>query len=113
MPELCARLDAEFADPTHPSVYAAIDIPVLLLSGTRTRASTHRIAQLLARTLPRAEWHTVDGAGIDSHPEAVEREIEAFLARHQWHRDPEPTGFFALPAFAYRQRGTGHGQWKS
>ncbi|MGH8567908.1 MAG: alpha/beta fold hydrolase [Gammaproteobacteria bacterium] len=57
MPELCARLDATLADPTHPSVYAALDIPVLLLSGTRTRASTGRIAELLARTLPRAERH--------------------------------------------------------
>ncbi|MGH8576987.1 MAG: alpha/beta fold hydrolase [Gammaproteobacteria bacterium] len=114
MPELCARLDATLADPTHLSVYAAIDIPVLLLSGTRTRASTGHIAQLLARTLPRAEWHTVDGAGlrgIDSHPEAIEREIADFLARHRasWYRDPEPTGFVALPAFAYRHRGTGHG----
>ncbi len=113
MPELCARLDATLADPTHSSVYAAIDVPVLLLSGTRTPASTGRIAQLLARTLPRAEWHTVDGAGqrgIDSHPEAVDREIQDFLARHQasWHRDPDPTAF-ELPAFAYRHRGTGHG----
>ncbi|MGQ0595055.1 MAG: alpha/beta fold hydrolase [Gammaproteobacteria bacterium] len=114
MPELCARLEAELADPMPPSGYAAIDLPVLLLCGTRTRASTGRITELLARTLPRAEWHEVDGVGlrgIDSHPEAVEREIEGFLARHQTsgYRDPEPTGFFALPAFAYRQRGTGLG----
>ncbi|MGH8566532.1 MAG: alpha/beta fold hydrolase, partial [Gammaproteobacteria bacterium] len=83
-------------------------------SGTRTRASTGRIAELLARTLPRADWHKVDGAGlrgIDSHPEAIDREIADFLARQRasWHRDPEPTGFFEVPAFAYRQRGTGHG----
>ncbi|MGQ0591629.1 MAG: alpha/beta fold hydrolase [Gammaproteobacteria bacterium] len=90
MPELCARLDAALADPMPPSGYAGIDVPVLLLSSARSRVSAARIAQRLAR----AEWHKVDGAGlegIDSHPEAVEREIEDFLARHQasWYRDKD------------------------
>ena len=113
MPALCAQLVAQFADPTPASAYAGIDVPVLLLSGTRTRASTGRIAQLLARTLPHAEWPQIDGVGHGpgAHPEEVDREIEDFLARHPLvsYRDPEPTGFFALPAFAYRHRGTGHG----
>ena len=111
MPELCARLDAALADPMPPSGYAGIDVPVLLLTSARSLVSAARSTQLLARTLPRAEWHRIGGAGlrgIDSHPEAVEREIEDFLTRHHgsWYRDPEPTAFFALPAFACRHRGT-------
>jgi len=107
MPALCAQLVAQFADPTPASAYAGIDVPVLLLSATRPRASTRRIAQLLARTLPRAEWRTVDGAchmGLGSHPEAVDREIEDFLARHPLisYRDPEPTAVFAPMVSARR-----------
>ena len=106
MPELWARLDAALSDPTPLSVYAGIDVPVMLLTSAWGLVSAARIAQLLARTLARAEWHKVDGAGlggIDSHPQAVEPEIEDFLARkHQvsWYRDPEPAAAFALPAFA-------------
>ncbi|MGH8591065.1 MAG: alpha/beta fold hydrolase [Gammaproteobacteria bacterium] len=82
----------------------------MFLTGARTRASTQRIVQVLARTLPRAEWRTVDGAGhmdFDSHPEEVDREIEAFLARNHgsWHRDPEPTAAFGLPVLAHRRGG--------
>ena len=106
MPALCAQLDAQLADPTPASAYAGIDVPVLLLSGARPRACTRRIAQLLARTLPRAEWRQLDGVGHGpgAHPEAVDREIERFLAQHQatWHRDPEPTVVFGRPVFRYR-----------
>ncbi len=104
MPELCARLEAALSDRMPPAAYAGINVPVLLLTGARSRVSAARIAQLLARTLPRAEWRKVDGAGLGAHPEAVEREIEAFLARHpaSWYRDPEPTVVFGQPVFRYR-----------
>ena len=109
MPALCAQLDAELSDPTPLAGYAGIDVPVSLLSGARPRACTRRIAQLLARTLPRAEWRQLDGVGHSpgAHPEEVDREIERFLAqRHaSWHRDPEPTAFHALPVFAHRGGG--------
>ncbi len=95
MPALCAQLDAQLADPTPASAYAGIDVPVLLLSGARPHACTRRIAHLLARTLPRAEWRQLDGIGHGpgAHPEEVDREIEDFLARHPpvWYRDPEIT----------------------
>ena len=109
MPALCAQLDAQLADPTPLAGYAGIDVPVLLLSGARPRACTRRIAQLLARTLPRAEWRQLDGVGHGpgAHPEEVDREIERFLAQHQasWHRDPEPTVVFGRPVFRYRHDG--------
>lgn len=113
MPDVYARIDAALADRTPASRYVAIDVPVLLLRGTRTRTSFECVAQILARTLPRAERRTVADAshrGIDSHPEQVDREIEASLAQYQatWHRDPDPTAAFGLPAFAYRQRNVEH-----
>ena len=107
MPELCAQLDAQLSDPTPLAGYARIDVPVWLLTGTRTRAATERIARLLAGTLPRAEWRRIDAAdrvGPISRPEALDREIEGFLAQQQasWHRDPEPTLVFGRPVFRCR-----------
>ena len=61
MPELCAQLGAQVADPTPLAGYARIDVPVWLLTGARTRAATERISRLLAGTLPRAEWRRIDG----------------------------------------------------
>jgi hypothetical protein len=105
MPELCAQLDAEIADPTPLAGYARIDVPVWLLTASRTRAATERIAQLLAGTLPRAEWRRIDGADRGPHPEAVDRAIERFLAQQQasWHCDPEATAAFGRPVFRYRR----------
>jgi pimeloyl-ACP methyl ester carboxylesterase len=107
MPELCAQLDAQFADPTPLAEYARIDAPVRLLTGARTRAANERIAELLAGTLPRAEWRRVDSAdwmGPGARDEAVDREIEGFLAQQQanWHCDPEPTVVFGRPVFRCR-----------
>ena len=107
MPERCAQIDAQFADPTPLAGYARIDVPVLLLTAARTRAAAERIARLLAGALPRAEWRRIDGADRmdpSSHPEAVDREIEAFLDQQHptWHRDPEPTAAFGRPVLRRR-----------
>jgi pimeloyl-ACP methyl ester carboxylesterase len=71
MPELCAQLDAQVADRTPLAGFARIDVPVRLLTGDRTRVATERI-ELLAGTLPRAEWRRIDGPdwmGPDSRPQ--------------------------------------------
>ena len=107
MPALCAQLDAQFSDPTPLAGYARIDVPVWLLTDVRTRAAIVRIARLLAGALPRAEWRRIDGTyrmGPGSHPEAVDGEIERFLAQQQasWHSDPEPTVVFGRPVFRGR-----------
>ena len=107
MPALCAQLDAQLSDPTPLAGYARIDVAVWLLTDVRTRAATVRIVRLLAGALPRAEWRRIDGADqmrLGSHPEAVDREIEGFLAQQQasWHRDPEPTLVFERPVFQCR-----------
>jgi len=107
MPELCAQIDAQWADLTPLAGYARIDVPVWLLTDFRTRAAAERIARLLAGALPRCEWRRIDGAdrvGPLSHPEAVDRKIEGFLAQPPaiWSRDPEPTAAFGRPVFRYR-----------
>ncbi|MGH8590116.1 MAG: alpha/beta fold hydrolase [Gammaproteobacteria bacterium] len=106
MPELCAQLDAQFADPTPLAGYARIDVPVRLLTGARACAATERVAELLAGTLPSADWRRVDGAdwmGPGARAEPVDREIDGFLAQQQasWHCDPEPTVVFGRPVFRY------------
>ncbi len=107
MPEVCAQLDAQFSDPTPLAGYARIDVPVRLLTGDRACAATERIAELLAGTLPRAERRRVDSAdwmGPGARAEAVDREIDGFLAQQQasWHCDPEPTVVLGRPVFRRR-----------
>ncbi|MGH8582479.1 MAG: alpha/beta fold hydrolase [Gammaproteobacteria bacterium] len=96
MPDVCARIDAPWADPTpahgHPC----------------TRVSTARVARHIARTLPRAEWRRLDGTRErrpGAHPEEVDRAIERFLAEHAgaWYRDPDPTTAFGFRAFVPRR----------
>jgi hypothetical protein len=58
--------------------------------------------------MPRAEWRRIDSAdrmGPGSRPEAVDREIERFLAQQQAssHRDPEPTAAFERSVFRCRR----------
>jgi pimeloyl-ACP methyl ester carboxylesterase len=101
MPELCAQLDAQLADPTPLAEFARIDVPVWLLTGDRTRAATERIAQLLAGTLPRAEWRRIDGPdwmGPGSRPGGRPRDrgIPRATASEP---EPEPTAAFGRPVF--------------
>lgn len=42
---------------------AALDLPVLLVKGTRTIASMHRVCEILAATLPNCHSAALDGAG--------------------------------------------------
>ena len=66
------------------SAFAAVDVPVLLLSGTKSAAPGRAITRLLASVLPHV---TVVGlAGIGhmgpvTHPDMVNAEIEAFLKK--------------------------------
>lgn len=101
MPELCAQLDAQLADPTPLAEFARIDVPVWLLTGDRTRAATERIAQLLTGTLPRAEWRRIDGPdwmGPGSRPGGRPRDrgIPRATASEP---EPEPTAAFGRPVF--------------
>jgi len=83
MPTVLANLDALLADATPLSEYARIDMPVLCLTGARTRASAQCVAQVLTRALPNAGWRQLSGAGHMgpvSHAEEVNQVIQGFLA---------------------------------
>ncbi len=62
---------------------AALDVPVLLIEGSRTIASMQRTCEIVARTLPRCRFETIEGAGHMcpfTHAERVAPLIEAHLA---------------------------------
>ncbi|HXL68374.1 MAG TPA: alpha/beta hydrolase [Xanthobacteraceae bacterium] len=61
--------------------YAAFDLPVLVVRGANSHAATRRVAEILARILPRARLVDVANAShlmIGTHP----REIAALIAEH-------------------------------
>lgn len=63
---------------------AALDLPVLLVKGSRTMAAMHRLCDIVARALPRCRYETIEGAGHMSpftHVEQVAPLVEAQLAK--------------------------------
>jgi pimeloyl-ACP methyl ester carboxylesterase len=66
--------------------YAAIAAPTLLIAGSRTRAPTRAVAELLAATLPNAKLEILKGAGHMSpftHPTELNRLILDYLAQRR------------------------------
>jgi pimeloyl-ACP methyl ester carboxylesterase len=77
---------ALFSDPTPLHAFAAIDIPTLFLTGTRSKASVRAIARQLTAVLPRVRVEEIDGVGHMApvtHPERVNPLIERFLEAAQ------------------------------
>jgi pimeloyl-ACP methyl ester carboxylesterase len=75
---------ATFTEPTPLSAFAALDVPVLYLTGSESPASARSVARLLTRTLPRVTTIEVEGVGHMgpvTHPERVNALIERFLER--------------------------------
>ncbi|MBY0530346.1 MAG: alpha/beta hydrolase [Xanthobacteraceae bacterium] len=63
------------------SDYAKLDLPVLVIRGTKSHPVLHRIAELLAASIPNAKPEKISGAShllIGTHPE----EIAALIAAH-------------------------------
>ena len=63
----------------------ALDVPVLLMVGSKSPLSSRAVARRLARLLPRAERVELEGLGHMgpiTHPELVNERIRAFLERH-------------------------------
>ena len=74
--------DALFDEPTPPQAFAALDVPVLLLVGSKSPLSSRAVARRLARLLPRAELVELEGLGHMgpiTHPELVNERIRGFL----------------------------------
>ena len=78
-------VDAVTNEPTTLEAFRALDVPVLLMSGARSPASSRAVARLLARTLPRAtviEFEDLGHMAPITHPHIVNEAIADFLARH-------------------------------
>ena len=63
-------------EKTPLAAYAAIDVPTLILCGTRSPTPSRAITRLLAETLPRARHRTIRNAGHMSpitHPAEVNK----------------------------------------
>jgi pimeloyl-ACP methyl ester carboxylesterase len=73
---------AAFFDPTPLAGFAAIDIPTLYLTGSKSKLSTLAIARLLTVVLPDVRVEEVEGVGHMApitHPDRVNIVIEEFL----------------------------------
>jgi pimeloyl-ACP methyl ester carboxylesterase len=75
---------AAFHEPTPLKAFAAIEVPTLFLTGTRSKPSARAVARLLTATLPGARVEEIEGVGHMApvtHPNLVNPLIERFLAR--------------------------------
>ena len=77
--------DALFDEPTPADAFAALDVPVLLMVGSKSPLSSRAVARRLARLLPRAELVEIEGLGHMgpiTHADVVNERIRGFLERH-------------------------------
>ena len=77
--------EALFGEPTPAEAFAALDVPVLLMVGSKSPLSSRAVARRLGRLLPRAELAELEGLGHMgpiTHPDVVNQRIRAFLERH-------------------------------
>lgn len=63
LPKVVLDFHATFNEPTRLDDFRAMDVPTLLVEGTRSPQPTRRICELLACTLPVAHLVSVEGAG--------------------------------------------------
>ena len=85
MPSIDRHFKALAADTTTLKDYERLRIPVLLMAGARTKASTRRLTELLAYGLSASEFEMFDGLdhmGPVTAPEIVNGRIETFIAQH-------------------------------
>jgi pimeloyl-ACP methyl ester carboxylesterase len=88
---------AAFYEPTRLSAFAAVDVPTLFLTGTKSKASARAVARLVTAVLPRVRVEEIEGVGHMApltHPDTVNPHIERFLDATQ----PPLAGDAAEPA---------------
>lgn len=75
---------ALFREPTPVETFARLDIPTLFIVGTQSPASSRGVARILTKALARVTVVELDMGhmGPITHPDAVNAEIERFLAQH-------------------------------
>ena len=75
---------ALFTEPTPLQAFAALDLPVLYMTGAQSPASARGVARLLAGVLPDVEvvdFEALGHMGPVTHPEVVNEAVAGFLAR--------------------------------
>ena len=75
---------ALFSEPTPLAAFAALDLPVLVLSGARSTAAARGVVRRLARVLPRAElveFPELGHMGPVTDPATVDPVIAEFVGR--------------------------------
>jgi pimeloyl-ACP methyl ester carboxylesterase len=80
---------ASFHEATPLAAFAAVDVPALLLSGTKSTPPARAITTLLSSVLPRARILELEGIGHMgpvTHPEVVNSAIETFLLKMSEHQ---------------------------
>ena len=73
---------AAFSEPAPLSAFAAVDVPTLFLTGTKSKASARVVARLVTAVLPHVHVEEIRGVGHMApltHPETVNPLIERFL----------------------------------
>lgn len=79
-----AEWHAAFTEPTPLSIFSTLEVPVLLLTGSESPASSSGVARLLAKSLPRVTSIEVEGVGHMgpvTHPDRINSVIESHLER--------------------------------
>lgn len=79
-----AEWHAAFTEPTPLATFSTLDVPVLLLTGSESPASSRGVARLLTESLPRVTPLEVEGVGHMgpvTHPDRVNPLIESYLER--------------------------------
>lgn len=77
--------DALFDEPTPAAALAELDVPVLLMVGSKSPLSSRAVAQRLADVLPQVERVELEGLGHMgpvTHPDEVNQVIVGFLERN-------------------------------
>jgi pimeloyl-ACP methyl ester carboxylesterase len=83
IPKVALEFGIAIDAPTRLQDYAEIAAPTLLIAGSKTRAPTRAVVDLLAATLPDAKVEILKGAGHMSpftHPAELNRLILDYLA---------------------------------
>jgi hypothetical protein len=76
-----AEWDAILMDPTPLSAFAALDMPILLITGSESPTSSKEVARLLAKNLPLVTLVEIEGVG-HMGPVTHANQVNALIAGH-------------------------------
>jgi pimeloyl-ACP methyl ester carboxylesterase len=81
MNTVSSEWDAAFMEPTPLEGLAAVDVPILLLTGSESPAASRAVARLLMKTLPRVTAVEIEGVGHMA-PVTHSDRVNALIERH-------------------------------